>query len=62
MKIRCLKKDVKIVQECVPMAKKMFEDLIRLELDKEITVDIEVDQDKCLEEREVKDNSGRAVE
>ena len=44
------------------MAKKMFEDLIRLELDKEITVDIEVDQDKCLEEREVKDNSGRAVE
>ena len=62
VKIRCLKKDVKIVQECVPLAKKMFEDLIRLELDKEITVDIEVDQDKCLEEREVKDNSRQAVE
>ena len=36
----------------------MFEELIKLELEKDIEVEIEVDQSKCLEEREIKDNSG----
>lgn len=40
----------------------MFENLIKFELGKDITVDIEIDQNKCLEERIIKDNSGQTVE
>jgi hypothetical protein len=40
----------------------MFEQLIKKELDKDITVDIVIDVDKCLEERIISDNSSIKVE
>jgi V-type H+-transporting ATPase subunit E len=50
------------VRECLPLSKKIFEELFKKELDKDISVEIVIDVDKCLDERIIADNSQIKVE
>jgi hypothetical protein len=56
--IRCLEKDVPIVEQAIPIATKAFADLVKAELGKDFKVDLKVDKAHYLVERTLKDNSG----
>lgn len=62
MKIRCLHRDIRHVKNVIDDAIEEFKGILRAELNGlEFDVTIEVDEDKCLDERILKDNSIRTV-
>ena len=60
--IRCLQRDVELIESVLDSAKHKFRDLVKKEMDIDFTVDIVVEKDRFLQVRDINDNTKTHVE